>query len=295
MPRLTWLADELRKAGVKVVEVPGWQTRGNESFTPRGVTWHATAGSRLGSAQDEVHVLLNGSTTAPPPIAQLMIYRDGTVYLCAAGRCNHNKVGWAGPNKGYGNTYLLGIEMANDNRGEPWPDVQLDAARRATAAIMRRLGADPMKSLAGHYEHQPAAGRPAGETSVKSDPYGVRMADERTRVAAMMRETGVSQADVIAALKSPEGQNLLFQATMGAAFPIAGSGAKRNAATVLGWIDTNFNNLAAIVKAADLDEAKLADLLAARVLAGLPKGSDPVTHDELVGALRQVFSSVGTA
>lgn len=181
--RLTWLADALRAAGCTVVEVDGWKTRGSDEFDPVGVTWHATAGSRKATAQGEVNVILHGSTSAPPPIAQLMIWRDGTVYVCAAGRCNHNKVGWAGPNKGLGNTRLFGIEMANDNSGEPWPEVQLDAARRATAAVMRRLRADPMKRLAGHYEHQPYKGRPAGETSTKSDPLGVDMAAERKRVA----------------------------------------------------------------------------------------------------------------
>ncbi|WP_433793931.1 peptidoglycan recognition protein family protein [Actinoplanes sp. CA-252034] len=195
MPRLTWLADELRRAGLRVVEVDGWKTRGNAEFQPVGMTWHATAGSRKSTAQGEVHVILTGSNTAPAPIAQLMIYRDGVVYVCAAGRCNHNKIGWAGPNKGLGNTQLLGIEMANDNKGEPWPTAQLDAARRATAAIMRRLGADPLRRLAAHYEHQPYVGRPPGEGSTKSDPYGVDMTKERPRVAALMEENELNADD----------------------------------------------------------------------------------------------------
>lgn len=186
MARQTWLADALRAAGVKVVEVSGWKTRGSTSFSPIGITWHATAGSRSATAQGEVNVILNGSATAPPPIAQMMIWRDGTVYICASGRCNHNKVGWAGPNKGLGNTALFGIEMANDNKGEPWPAAQLDAARKATAAIMTKIGADPRKRMAGHYEHQPAAGKPPGETSTKTDPKGVNMSAERSRVYALM-------------------------------------------------------------------------------------------------------------
>jgi hypothetical protein len=186
MGRLTWLAAELRRAGLEVVEVDGWKTRGATAFNPVGVTWHATAGSKHATAQGEVGVILNGSATAPPPIAQLMIFRDGVVYVCAAGRCNHNKVGWAGRNKGLGNSALLGIEMANNNRGEPFPEVQLRAARHATAAIMRRLGADPRGRLAGHYEHQPKEGKPPGERSTKTDPKGVDMSDERARVAALM-------------------------------------------------------------------------------------------------------------
>lgn len=186
MARQTWLAAELKKAGLKVVEVAGWQSRGSSSFAPVGITWHATAGSRNSTAQGEVNVILNGSATAPPPIAQMMIFRDGTVYVCAAGRCNHNKVGWGGPNKGLGNTALFGIEMANDNRGEPWPEQQLNAARIATAVIMKKIGADPRKRMAGHYEHQPAQGRPPGETSIKTDPRGVNMGAERARVYALM-------------------------------------------------------------------------------------------------------------
>lgn len=196
MGRLTWMATELRKAGLRVVEVDGWKTRGSENFDPIGVTWHATAGSRNATAQGEVNVILNGSSTAPPPIAQIMAWRDGTLYLCAAGRCNHNKVGWDGPNQGLGNSRLLGIEMANDNRGEPWPEVQLDAVRRATAVIMRKLGADPMKRLAAHYEHQPYATRPPGEGSTKSDPFGVVMTRERPRVAAIMKGDDVTEAEL---------------------------------------------------------------------------------------------------
>lgn len=177
MGRITWLAAELRAAGVEVAEVAGWRTRGSEDFDPIGITWHATAGSRNSTAQGEVNVILNGSTSAPPPIAQIMLYRDGVAYVCAAGRCNHNKVGWGGPNEGFGNTELIGIEMANDNRGEPFPAVQIDAARKISAAIFKRLGTSPLRRMAGHFEHQPGA---------KTDPLGVSMGAERSRVYALM-------------------------------------------------------------------------------------------------------------
>lgn len=182
MGRITWLADVLRDAGCKVREVDGWRNRGDADFSPEGVTWHATAGSRNSRAADEVRVLINGSTSAPPPIAQLMLDRDGTFYVVAAGRCNHNKVGWDGPNEGLGNTRLIGIEMANDNRGEIWAPAQVEAARIGTAAIMRRLGADPRRRLAAHFEHQPGA---------KTDPLGFKMGAERQRVYDIM--TGAAQ------------------------------------------------------------------------------------------------------
>jgi len=227
MPRITWLADELRRASVKVVEVAGWKSRGSESFNPVGVTWHATAGSRTSTAQGEVNVILNGSATAPPPIAQIMLYRDGTAYVCAAGRCNHNKVGWAGVNKGLGNSSLIGIEMANDNRGEPWPAAQLEAARVITAVIFRKLGTDPRRRLAAHYEHQPYVGRPAGERSTKSDPLGVNMDAARTMVYRYKQDgwdTDVSLSD--------DKIKVTKHAAM-ALFPGKSAGYETNAATLL--------------------------------------------------------------
>ncbi|MBF9135335.1 N-acetylmuramoyl-L-alanine amidase [Plantactinospora sp. S1510] len=170
MARLTWLADVLRGAGLTVHEVAGWRTRGANSLsTIRGITCHATAGSRNATDAGEINVLINGSTTAPPPIAQLYLSRTGAWHVVASGRCNHNKTGWAGPNKGYGNSNLLGIEAANDNHGEPWPARQYESYVRGVAALVKRLGI-PVSRVAGHKEHQPAAGRPAGERSTKTDP-----------------------------------------------------------------------------------------------------------------------------
>lgn len=279
--RLIWLASELRAAGLRVVEVDGWKTRGSEAFDPEGVTWHATAGSRTATAAGEVGVLLHGSTSAPPPIAQLMIWRDGTVYVVAAGRCNHNKVGWSGVNKGLGNTRLLGIEMANDNRGEPWPPVQLDAARRATAAILRKLGVDPMRRLAGHYEHQPAAGRPAGETSTKTDPAGVVMRDERRRVAALMKGDDMPSIEEIRDAVRTE---------------LTAFGKRDPLATIYnrtGYVANTFAPAIAKAVAAIVPQDVDEDALAAALAAKLPADRDDVTADELqaaiVGAARELL------
>jgi hypothetical protein len=186
MTRLLDLPKVLRDAGCTVVEYSGWKERGSDTFDPIGVTWHATAGSRKSTPAGEAKTIaVTGSETAPAPISQLMITREGVVYVLASGRCNHNKVGWAGPNEGLGNRQLLGIECMNDNAGEPWPAAQLEALRLATAAMFVAYRWAP-KRLAAHYEHQPYAGRPAGETSTKSDPFGVVMTDERPRVAKMI-------------------------------------------------------------------------------------------------------------
>lgn len=192
------IREALELSGVRHRFVNGWETRGSSEFDPVGVTWHATAGSPNSTAQGEVNVILNGSTSAPAPIAQFMAARDGEIWIVAAGRCNHNKVGWAGPNKGLGNKNLFGIEMQNDNRGQAYTVEQLDSVRRFTAALFVLLGQDPRKRLAGHYEHQPYVGRPAGETSTKSDPYGIDMGRERTRVYAEMGELDMPSAEEVA-------------------------------------------------------------------------------------------------
>lgn len=189
MPRKAQLIkDALELSGVPHRFVNGWETRGSTEFNPVGMTWHATAGSANSSAEAEVNVLLNGSATAPPPIAQFMAARDGVLWVVAAGRCNHNKVGWDGPNEGLGNSSLWGIEIQNDNRGQAYPAAQMNTVRRFTATMFRLMKADPRRRLAAHYEHQPYATRPSGETSTKSDPFGVNMADERPRVYEIMME-----------------------------------------------------------------------------------------------------------
>lgn len=156
--RLLWLPAVLRAAGLTVHEVPGWKTRGEDSFGPvRGITCHATAGSRTSTDDGEIRVLLNGSATAPPPIAQLYLSRSGAWWVVASGTCYHNKVGWAGPNEGYGNDSLLGIEAQHSNTAaEPWTTQQHQSYVTGVAALVRQLGI-PVARVAGHKEHQPGA------------------------------------------------------------------------------------------------------------------------------------------
>lgn len=317
--RLTWLADKLRAAGLTVMEVDGWEGRGSDVFDPLGVTWHATAGNRKATAQGEVNVLVNGRPGLDGPISQLLVWRDGTVYVIASGRCNHNKVGWAGPNKGLGNVSLLGIEMANDNKGEPWPDIQLDAARRATAVIMTELKADPLKRLAAHYEHQPYDGRPPGETSTKSDPFGVVMTAERPRVREIMEEgfdMPLNKADAVTLFTSDDTigaptwhpdharGNVKWAAATAIRVGLDETRRTYDAVIALGKVVTPMLTL--LMSKDHVDEAKLVADLAPAVaaivvpavsllLADLPSGAE-VTPEALesaiLGALRQLAPPV---
>lgn len=302
MGRLTDLDDRLRRWGLEVSEVSGWKDRGSATFGPiRGMTCHATAGARGARDQDEINVLLKGSATAPPPIVQLYLSRSGRVYVVAAGRCNHNKTGWAGPNKGLGNTNLIGVEAGNDNRGEPWSKAQYDAYVRLAACLSTEYGF-PVSKVAGHKEHQPYAGRPAGETSTKSDPVGIDMDRFRRDVAALVagREDKMDAKDfdiqlplaqwVADAFPNDEGiQNLLIKFRTAVT---SGYGHSRMAST---WGSRNNSLLSGLVAALVRVEAQLAEVagrdpldeqaIVDGVLAGL--GGKPI--EEAASALAAAF------
>lgn len=144
---LVELADWLRSAGVAVVEMPGWQraSRSSGGFAPERpwcVMWHHTA-SRATPANDS-YFICHGSSVAP--IANILLTRDGTAYVCAAGATNTNGRGKAlsfsrgtVPTDAM-NTYAVGIEMANDGLGETWPQAQIDSAFKISNTICQHLG-----------------------------------------------------------------------------------------------------------------------------------------------------------
>lgn len=180
---LTWLADRLRAAGLSVVEMPGWKTHCRPGpFDPTGLIFHATADAAhtgTGDTTDDasaIRVIRDGRSDLAGPIALAYVNRQGVWYVISAGRQNTVKTGWAGPLNGLGNTHVVGVEAENDNKGEPWPQVQLDSLRRGFAVILRGIG-QPASRLAGHYEHQPHD---------KTDPYGIDMNTFRRQVADVM-------------------------------------------------------------------------------------------------------------
>lgn len=138
---LTDLADVLRDANLRVVELPGWRTRGRPgSFAPQGNLWHHTGGTPDSRAYAE-WMAFEGRGDLPAPLCQLAVARDGTVYVCAAGRANHaGKAKASGPcPAGDGNTLYLGWECMNTGT-EGWTAEQRDAMVRGAAATSRRYG-----------------------------------------------------------------------------------------------------------------------------------------------------------
>lgn len=177
---LTWLAEVLEDAGLKVAEQPGWRTRGRGDVgAVRGVMCHHTAGSANG-IMPSLGVITNGRPDLPGPLAQLGLGRDGTFFVVAAGRANHAGRGmWQGISTG--NSSFIGIEAENTgSANDSWPAVQLDAYRRGVAALLKKLGANAIMCC-GHKEYALPQGR-------KPDP-SFDMVDFRTQVAAIMAGT----------------------------------------------------------------------------------------------------------
>lgn len=157
---LTDLADVCRRAGLRTIEVSGWQTRarssgGYKAPAPLCVMWHHTA-SRA-SVDSDVSYIIN-STNAP--LSNLYLARDGSVHVCAAGATNTNGKGDAMTFSGGTvptdrmNEFAIGVEAANDGVGEAWSSAQIDAYFVLSNALTSAYGMHTT-DLAGHAHYAP--------------------------------------------------------------------------------------------------------------------------------------------
>lgn len=161
-----WLADVLRAEGLNVIEHEGWLNRGHGDFRDvRGVMGHHTAGGGV----NDWRVVQDGRPGLAGPLAQLVIEKDGSVRVIAAGVCWHagNGAGsaWAGKFTTDANWHVIGWEAVS--RGTPpwdWTGAQLESMRKVTAAILRHLGKGA-DWFCGHLEYNLRDG--------KIDPAGV--------------------------------------------------------------------------------------------------------------------------
>jgi hypothetical protein len=186
--------DEIaRLAGVKFTPVAGWRSRGHEyPATPQAVVRHADASFRTSGPLGGLDSVVNGSQTAPPPVGNFHIGRDGHVYLVAAGVSNnagHGNARAIGHRDWQGNEYTVGIEAANDNGREkppePWPAVQIEAYNRLVLGIQKWLAARHGRPVAQQVQYD--LGHKDWSTRGKTDPT-YNTAQARTRVAVMAAE-----------------------------------------------------------------------------------------------------------
>ncbi|MFJ3661624.1 MULTISPECIES: N-acetylmuramoyl-L-alanine amidase [unclassified Streptomyces] len=184
----------LKAEGLKVVEVAGWRVHNRNHKGPwgpvHGVMIHHTVTS--GSART-VELCREGYEELPGPLCHGVITKDGRVHLVGYGRANHAGLGddevlrAVIAEKGLptdneantdGNRYFYGFECENLGDGEdPWPDAQMEAIVRVSAAICRHHGWTE-RSVIGHREWQPG----------KVDPRGFTMASLRSRVKERLKD-----------------------------------------------------------------------------------------------------------
>lgn len=158
---LSDLASVVRKAGLHVVEVSGWQTRSYPTWTPPGyieppthVMVHHTASKT--TPDNDINYILTGPIS---PICNLYLARSGAVYVVAAGRVATNGKGSSAPWNGgvpdnTMNHYAISIEAANDGVGEPWNKTQCDAYVRLCAALCTAYSI-PVEHVRAHHEWAP--------------------------------------------------------------------------------------------------------------------------------------------
>jgi hypothetical protein len=164
-----WLVDAARMAvagtGLSVIVQPGWESRGHGGLRlVEVVVGHHTATPESSPGDyPSLHVVTNGRSDLPGPLANLGLGRSGNVYVIAAGLAYH---AGASAYAGYYdlNDESLGIE-AEDSGDGVWTDAQLFMYPRLVGALLHymRRGADRYCS------HRTCA-TPAGR---KPDPAGI--------------------------------------------------------------------------------------------------------------------------
>ncbi|MGR3937066.1 peptidoglycan-binding protein [Streptomyces sp. BRA346] len=188
----------LKKSGVRVVEHGTWRTHNRNhkgAWGPvNGVMIHHTGSYTTEAGM--VDLCRTGYTSLPGPLCHGVIDRSGTVHLVGYGRANHAGLGDDDVLKAViaekilpqdneantdGNPHFYGFEAINTGKGQSWPQVQLDAMHKVSAALCRAHGWTE-RSVIGHKEWQPG----------KPDPAGFAMDAFRAAVAQLLggKQTG---------------------------------------------------------------------------------------------------------
>ncbi|MBB1246242.1 N-acetylmuramoyl-L-alanine amidase [Streptomyces durbertensis] len=182
------LLTALRNEGLTVVEVGNWRTHNRNHKGAwgqvNGVMIHHTVTS---GAARTVRLCRDGYPGLPGPLCHGVITKDGRVHLVGHGRANHAGLGDSNVLRAViaekrppppsrhdtdGNARFYGFECENLGDGkDPWPEAQLDAVARASAAICRFHRWNEW-SVIGHLQW----------TNQKIDPRGFTMDSMRERI-----------------------------------------------------------------------------------------------------------------
>jgi hypothetical protein len=175
MPFQTGLPAALKRWGLTVETVPGWETRGSSAFTPKGALCHWTAGPAGSKTRPSLNICTNGRSDLPGPLCQVYLDRNGVAVVVAAGRANHAGAGnWKGLT---GNSVLWGTEAEAANAAD-FTLAQRFSYPRINAAFATLSGFG-WEMVAGHSEFALPRGR-------KVDINGYTMDQMRAQVAALL-------------------------------------------------------------------------------------------------------------
>lgn len=194
------LPDRLRAAGLKVVVIDGWQTRSRPASTGRlgavGVLNHHTGSvDRLGDLADDrkyaLWLAITGRPDLPAPLVHLSLSLEGTVYVLAAGRCNH--AGTAKPSGsvagGDGNELYVGIEWMLSGT-QPIPPKMYEAGAVLNAVLLDVLGSS-VQAVSCHYQTSVTGKWDIG------DPHGIAFNGRRVLNVAKFRDEVQHQRELL--------------------------------------------------------------------------------------------------
>lgn len=156
------LPARFRAAGLKVVEIDGWRSRGRPvstgEFKPVGsLNHHDARKDVVGDAADDLTwakwMFMTGrpGDGLPAPLCQLALSMEGVVYVGASGRANH--AGAARPSGsvagGDGNALYVGTEWMLSGT-QTIPKQMYDAAVKMNGVLMDVLG-NSVQTISCHY------------------------------------------------------------------------------------------------------------------------------------------------
>lgn len=215
----------LTAEGCTVVETNGWRTHNRNHKGPwgplHGVMIHHTAGVFDGI----VEYCRTGSAELPGPLSQVVIDKQGVIYLIGWGRANH--AGGGDPavleavineesplpksheHQGSdgavdGNAHFVGAECVNKGDGkDPWPAVQITAMQRFTAAVCRFYGWSARSGIR-HLDWSDYKSDPAGVDWVKFQAAVQKLLDGKPSTPVPQPNPTVSLSNLIeAATRDP--------------------------------------------------------------------------------------------
>jgi hypothetical protein len=191
---LTDLATVLRAAGLKVVEVDGWKTRGHGGMVNvHGHTIHHNAGGRTHNPKAGLKTIVEGRSDLPGPLAQTYVDVEGTWYVVAAGLAYHAGVSLEND---YTNPHRIGTEAqaAGDGWSEDWPEVQMVSLAVGAKALAKHYGY-PISEILGHKETCSPVGR-------KVDPsFSMTKFRDRVKAAPTNLEDDVTEKELKDAIR----------------------------------------------------------------------------------------------